>query len=197
LEPVSLSAKTLPDGAAKGVLAYIRTANDNDVLAWLDEQGNSVTESAFAILNAAACPPGTPAAERAPQHHELVQQAVALAAQQERSGTGGALGRPSGAKFKTYTRLKAYAEAQSRTLFYSETQAAALTRALDQMYNDPLRQSATDTLNRLLRSGVSDAQLAERVSALYEEDRLCVTTEADAEASTQRQPRILCSLGLR
>ena len=49
-----------------------------------------------------------------------------------------------------------------------------------------------DTLNRQLRSGVDDGQLAEIVMALREEDRLCLT---DDEAEV-REPQIICSLGL-
>ncbi len=193
LAPVSLSAKHAPADGTKGVLAYIRTAEDNDTLVWLDEYGNSVTESPFAILNAAACPPFTPAAQRAPQHHDLVTKAVALAAEQEKSSAGGTLGKRSGAKYKTYMRLKALSDDQKGTLF----QSAELIRALDQMYVYPLRQSATDTLNRLLRTGATDAQLADRVVALYEDDRLCITSDDDEEAGASREPRILCSLGLR
>jgi superfamily II DNA or RNA helicase len=193
LAPVSLSAKNSPADGPKGVLAYIRSAEDNDTLVWLDENGNSVTESPFAILNAAACAPHTPAAERAPQHHDLVAKAVTLAAEQEKAGAGGTLGKRSSAKYKTYVRLKAFSDAQKGTLF----QSAELIRALDQMYSYPLRQSATDTLNRLLRTGVADAQLADRVVALYEDDRLCITSDDDEEAGASREPRILCSLGLR
>ena len=36
----------------------------------------------------------------------------------------------------------------------------ALHKAIDDIYRYPLRQSAVDTLNRQLRSGVDDAQLA-------------------------------------
>ena len=51
----------------------------------------------------------------------------------------------------------------------------ALHKAIDDIYRYPLRPSAVDTLNRQLRSGVSDDQLAEIVMSLREEDRLCLT----------------------
>ena len=41
-----------------GVLVYLRTAADNDTLIRLDNDGNTVSQSHFAILNAARCAPG-------------------------------------------------------------------------------------------------------------------------------------------
>ena len=67
-----------------------------------------------------------------------------------------------------------------------------LRRAIEDIYRYPLRQGATDTLNRQLRSGISDQALAELVIALRDEDRLCIVQE---EEQTQ-EPQIICSLGL-
>ena len=69
----------------------------------------------------------------------------------------------------------------------------ALHKAIDDVYRYPLRQSAVDTLNRQLRSGVDDSQLAEIVMTLREEDRLCLTGDGEAEV---QEPQIICSLGL-
>jgi hypothetical protein len=55
-----------------------------------------------------------------------------------------------------------------------------------------LRQSAIDRLNRCLRSGVDDQQLAELIVALYLDDRLCLIHEE----GTVQEPQIICSLGL-
>jgi hypothetical protein len=98
------------------------------------------------------------------------------------------LGRPSGARFRTYERLKGYAEEVQGTLF----DTPALRKVIEEIYRYPLRQVATDTLNRQLRSGISDRELAELAINLREEDRLCLIQD---EIQVQ-EPRIICSLGL-
>jgi hypothetical protein len=56
-----------------------------------------------------------------------------------------------------------------------------------------LLQSATDTLNRQLKSGISNMQLAELVVALRQDARLCRVAD-DIETA---EPQVICSLGLR
>jgi SNF2 family DNA or RNA helicase len=189
LSPVAFStrAHTPSDKAPDGVLVYMKTAEDNDALVWVDKNGNSVTESQLAVLEAAACKPDTPALRRQDNHHELVGKGVKLIIEEEKT-VGGQLGRPSGARFRTYERLKRYADEIKGTLFESQE----LHKAIDDIYRYPLRSTATDTLNRQLRSGVSDQSLAQLVITLREEGRLCVIHE---EEQTQ-EPRIICSMGL-
>src|SRR5229473_7276264 len=57
--------------APQGVLVYMRTADGNDSLAWIDHNGKSVTQSQLAILRAAECSLKTPAIERPAYQHEL------------------------------------------------------------------------------------------------------------------------------
>ena len=171
----------------EGVLVFTRTADGNDALAYVDPQGRSITESQLEILSVAECTPDTPAQPRHEDHHSLVAQGIVHIVK-EAKRVGGQLGRPSGARFRTYTRLKQYAEDIKGQLF----DVATLHKAIDDIYRYPLSPSATDTLNRQLRSGVDDTQLADIVMALREEDRLCL---ADDAAEVQ-EPRIICSLGL-
>jgi SNF2 family DNA or RNA helicase len=195
LPPVVYSTKELKSplikgdlgGFASGVLVYLRTAEGNDSLAWIDAQGNSVTESQYAILRAAECSADTPALPRQEKHHELVLKGVQQIVAEEKT-IGGQLGRPSGARFRTYERLKRYAEEVKGTLFESP----ALHKTIDEIYRYPLRQASTDTLNRQLRSGISDQSLAELAMALREEDRLCLIHEEEQNF----EPRIICSMGL-
>lgn len=171
-----------------GALVYLRTAEGNDALTWIDSNGNAVTQSQFEILRAAECAPNTPALPRRADHHALVKKGAEYVVAEEKT-FGGQLGRPSGARFRTYEKLKRYAEHVKGTLYES----AQLMKAIDEIYRYPLMQSATDTLNRQLRLGISDENLAELVTALRNEDRLCVIHEAEQV----REPQIICSLGLR
>ena len=189
LPPVVFSTRSHESTERKphGALVYLRTAEGNDALAWVDKAGNNVTESQFEILKAAECTPDTRALLRQANHHELVRKAVDFVVSEEKS-VGGQLGRPSGARFRTYERLKRHAERVNGTLF----QSPELARAIEEIYRFPLRQSATDTLNRQLRAGISDDKLAELVMALRDDDRLCLVHEEEQSA----EPRIICSLGL-
>ena len=183
----SSKACSEPYARQEGILVYMRTTQDNDALAWMDREGGSVTESQFDVLRAAECKPNTPALPRHERHHDLVGKAAERIAREEIQ-VGGQLGRPSSARFRTYERLKNYAERVEGTLF--DTQQ--LRRAVDEIYRYPLRRSAVDALNRQLRSGISDEDLASVVIGIWEDGRLCVVHEDDEP----QEPRIICSMGL-
>lgn len=173
--------------ATPGVLAYMRTANDNDALVWMNDAGESITESQFQILKGAECTSKTEALPRRDDHHSLVRSAVEFVLKEEKS-IGGQLGRPSGARYRTYTRLKRYTDDIKGTVFESQE----LIKAVDEIFRYPLLQSATDSLNRQLRIGVTDEQLAQLVIALREEDKLCNIHDEEQNG----EPQIICSMGL-
>jgi hypothetical protein len=183
----SSKAYTPQDGRPNGVLVYLRTAQGNDALAWVAKDGAHVTQSQFEILKIAACEPDTPALPRQEDHHALVAKGVEHIAADEKQ-VGGQLGRPSGARFRTYERLKRYAEKVKGTLF----ELPDLGKAIEEIYRYPLRQSAIDTLNRQLKAGIDDDKLAELVMALREEDRLSLIQDEEHTG----EPQIICSLGL-
>lgn len=193
LPEVVFSTKAAPETSevlkvSGGALVYVRTGEGNDALAWIDENGQSVTESQYEILKAAECTPDTPALPRKPNHHDLVRLGVEKIAQEEKR-VGGQLGRPSGARFRVYERLKNFVDQNQGTLFVTPD----LLRAIDDIYRFPLREYAKDILNRQLRAGMDNHQLAELVVSLRADDRLCVTEE-EVE---RREPKIICSLGLK
>ena len=75
----------------------------------------------------------------------------------EEKQVGGQLGRPSGARFRTYERLKRHADKVKGELF----DLPDLGKAIEEIYRFPLRQSATDTLNRQMKAGINDEKLVE------------------------------------
>jgi hypothetical protein len=75
-----------------------------------------------------------------------------------------------------------------KTLFRDEE----LERAWTTCTSAPCWRRRADVLNRLMRSGVNDEELAEAVKSLREEGRL---TYAEDDA-TLREPRVVCSMGL-
>jgi hypothetical protein len=193
LPPVVYSTKAwdaTPDAPA-GVLVYVKTGERHSALGWVSHTGEIHSASPMAVLRAAACTPHTPALPRLEVHHDLVQAGVDDLTRSERF-IGGQLGSPQSARFRTYTRLERYARELERTLFGRTDEAHLLYRAVEQIYRYPLRPVATDTLNRQLRSQISDEDLAELVVHLYEDGRLCqVEEERESE-----EPVIICSMGL-
>jgi superfamily II DNA or RNA helicase len=198
LPPVVYSAKAFTLGSARfpllgldaakgGALVYVKSPEGNDHLAWVGPNGKTVTESQFTVLRVAECLPDTPAVQRVENHHELVAHGLQLAVSQDKA-VGGGLGRPSSPRRRAYERLKPYATEQMKTLFRDDE----LERALDDMYQRPLLETASDMLNRLMRSGVNDVELAEAVKSLREEGRLTYTEDD----TTLREPRVVCSMGL-
>ncbi len=175
-----------PADGPEGVLVFVRTPEGADVLTRVRADGEVIRGSQFDILAAAECEPDTPAAPRHDDHHDLVAAGVRSIAQRERQ-TGGHLGRSSGARHKAYVRLKDHADAIT-----GQFGEAALRAVIDAIYHRPLRQSAADSINRQLRSQISDADLADLVVGLHADDRLCVA----GDGLERREPRIICSLGL-
>jgi superfamily II DNA or RNA helicase len=171
-----------------GAMVYVRTADGTDALAWVDAQGHTVTESQHEILRAAACEPLTPTRQRLATHHGLVRQAL-QGLQTQHDSTGGQLGKPASARRRAYERLKDYATQVKGSLFDLQ----ALHHAIDAIYQAPLTEPARELLNREMKAGVAIEKFADLVLTLFEEDRLCVPQD-DVEA---REPRIICSLGIR
>ena len=172
--------------APEGVLVYMRTSEGNDALAWVNRKGESVTQSQLAILRAAACSSDTRPSERPPEQHELVRRAVEHIVEEETRSIGGQLGAASGARRKTYARLKEYIDTIQPTLFPAPPE---LHSALEDLYKYPLQETARDTLNRQLRSGISDDQLAALVIDLRADNRLCQVHEQ----GEVQEPQIICS----
>ncbi|XFA73620.1 C-terminal helicase domain-containing protein [Thermosynechococcaceae cyanobacterium Okahandja] len=177
----------------EGVLVYLRTGSGTDALAWIDKDGNSVTQSQMRILRMARCSINTPALPRHPQHHQLVARGAELIAEQTKT-VAGTLGNRRSAAARTYDRLMAYTQHVRETtpLLAVGTEWENLERAIEEINQYPLKQNAIARLNRELKAGISDEQLAKLVTFLREHDALCVINPEERRDGTQ----IICSMGL-
>ncbi|MFQ5676479.1 MAG: C-terminal helicase domain-containing protein, partial [bacterium] len=173
----------------EGVIVYTRTGDDNDILAWLDKEGNLITQSQLTILRVAQCSPDTKPQYKIPNHHQLVEKGIERIREYE-SDIGGQLGKKTSARYRTYMRLTRFCEENEGTLFATEP----LKRAIEDIYKYPLREYARDALNRQLKAGITDEDLATLVVSLREEDKLSVAHEEEVQV---KEPQIICSLGIK
>ena len=176
------------DTEQQGVIVYTRTTDENDVLAWMNTKGKLITQSQLTILKAAECTADTEPKYKLDNHHELVKAGIDFIREDEKN-TGGSLGKKTGVKYKTYTRLNEYCKRYEGTLFVNE----ALKKAVDDIFKFPMKEFARDTINRNLKSGIGDDELASLVVSLREEDKLCIV---NPDEQPYGEPQIICSLGI-
>ena len=189
LPDVIYSSKAASEENNTGVIVYAKTSNDNDVLTWLNNSGDIVTQSQFTILNAAACAINTPIKNRVDNHHDLIEQSMESIHELD-AHTGGQLGKKTGVRYQVYYRLKEYYDRPQTDIFQYEE----LKKAIDEIYQYPLQEIARETLNRQLKIGLSNEQLALSIVHLRAENNYCRIVPKDDDE--QKPPSIICSLGL-
>lgn len=175
--------------ARDGVITYTRTSEDNDVLTWIGTNGEMLTQSQYTILKAARCNADTPPADKLENHHELVEKSLAYVREDEKN-SGSSLGKKSSVKYRVYMRLDRFCKEYENTLFVTEQ----LKKSVDDILNRPLKEFARETINRQMKAGVSDEDLAALVVSLREEEKLVISNE---EEQPVKIPQIICSLGLK
>jgi superfamily II DNA or RNA helicase len=179
-----------PQFTPEGALVYIRTQHDNDALLWMDPDKTAVSESPVRILRAATCTADTPALPRREDHHELVAHSMHIIREERRDLRSGQLGSRRGARYRAYERLQDFVKKRDGDLFLTER----VREAIQAIFDNPLTTTAVDKLNRQLRSGINDDELAELVTALHQDDRLVAVNDRETHRT---DARILCSLGLK
>ena len=186
LSNVSYSTKK-SENLKDGVLVYTKTAENNDVLSWVDKKREIITQSQMNILKAASCEPNTKPVERLENHHELVKEGVEIAHILEKE-VGGTLGKKNSAKYRVYMRISEYCEK------YPIFASTELKNAIDDIYKFPLKEIARETLNRQLKAGINDEELSDLLVLLREDEKLC---NIGKQKNNNREPQIICSLGIR
>ena len=176
------------ENTQSGVIVYAKTSLNNDVLTWLNNNGEVITQSQFAILNAAACNFDTPITPNTDNHHDLVAQGLSYIKDSD-TKLGGQLGKTSGVRYRTYQRLNRYYELNKNSLFENRD----LKTAIDELYHNPLKEYARDTINRHLKADIDDVTFAELILVLREEDKFC---QIDNHSTLNQEPSIICSLGI-
>jgi ERCC4-related helicase len=172
-----------------GVIVYAKTPDDNDNLTWIDENGKIVTQSYYRILRALECNANEEPLHRADNHHELVKTGLGYISENTKK-IGGQLGRPTGARYRTYTRLTSWLEKNKGTLFVTEE----IKRAHQDIYEFPLQNAAKEALNRALKTGANDDDIASLVVSLRDQNKLSAMPDKEHIAG---EPRIICSMGLK
>ena len=175
------------DDNPPGVLVYLRTAEGNDALAWMDNDGKSVTESQFAILKAAECAPDTPALARQENHHALVREGRRVDRRGRKVGR-----RPARPALRCPLPHLRTAQALRRAGQGHAVRLAAAGQGHRRNLPLPLRQQPSTRSTASSAAASPIEELADLVIALRDEDRLCLVHE---EEQTQ-EPHIICSLGL-
>lgn len=195
LQNMIYSTKITDDKGEQGVVTYTRTANDFDVLTWLDSSGNVISQSQQRIMQALACHPNTPCAPPLDNHHQLVGDAVEKIKEQTVNNTGGVLGKHSSTRFRIVKLLEQYYE-QPDSLFFNNERREELKFVIDDIYNYPLQSNAKFNIGRMLRnSGRSaDDDIVDYVLELRRNGQLCVIADDEIE---DKENQIICSMGLR
>lgn len=172
----------------EGTLLYARTATDNDLLTWVNHREQIITQSQLRILRAAACSAQTPAIEKHPKHHQLVQRGMKHILEAEKK-LGGQLGSKTSIRYRVWQRMNAYFSKYEDTLLVNHE----LKKAIDEIYSFPLTEYAKESIGRQMRLKVDDDILASTVTNLRDNQQLCHVKEQEDD----QEPRIICSLGLR
>ena len=190
LPDVIYSTKRATDSMHDGVVTYLKTYNDFDILTWCNSKGEVISQSQKKILQALACSADEPTLPPLDNHFELVKEAVE-SSKQEDTGVSGILGNRFSTRYRIIDLLEHYYN-QPPTLFFSEEQRQQLKLAIDDIYNYQFVESSKNILGRMLRISEND-DIVETVLEMRKNGTLC---RIDKEKSEHKDPTIICSMGM-
>lgn len=191
LSDVIYSTKKAASPVADGVITYVKTHNDYDVLSWYNSKGEIISQSQKKILQAMACTADTKAEEPLDNHFDLVKTAVEKI-KEETTSVSGILGNRFSTRYRIIALLEHYYD-QPPTLFFSEEKKQLLKLAIDDIYNYQLLESTKFILGRMLRTSSND-DTVESVLEMHKNGTLC---RIDEDKNKSKDPTIVCSMGLK
>ena len=191
ISDVIYSTKRASDALHDGVVTYIKTHNDYDVLSWYNSKGEIISQSQKKILQALACAANEPAVEPLDNHFDLVEKAVENT-KNENTNVSGILGNRFSTRYRIIDLLQNYYE-RPLDLFFSEEKRQLLKLAIDDIYNFQFVESTKVILGRLLRVSTND-DIVDTVLEMYKNGTLC---RIDRDHAEHKDPTIICSMGLR
>ena len=188
LQNVVYSAK-MSSTKTKGVVAYIKDNLNRHFLALINREGELVSRSQHKILELLRCKPQEKTMPAADNHHALVAKAVDCCRQAD-STLGGQFGGENSTRSRVYKRLSDYQRKQDSMLSKGSDD---LKHALGHIYHWPLKQTASNKLQREIKFKVKDDGLAAMVLNFWHAGDLC---EVPKNTDEEPEPQIICSSGL-
>lgn len=191
LSDVIYSTKRAASPLEDGVITYVKTHNDYDVLSWYNSKGEIISQSQKKILQTMACSADTKVEEPLDNHFDLVKSAVENI-KQESTSVSGILGNRFSTRYRIIDLLEHYYK-QPPTLFFDNEKKQLLKLAIDDIYNYQLLESTKFILGRMLRTSTND-DTVESVLEMHKNGTLC---RIDEDRNKHKDPTIICSMGLR
>lgn len=191
LPDVIYSTRKASDVLHDGVVTYIKTHNDYDLLTWYNSKGEVISQSQKKILQTLACSADEPAQEPLDNHFDLVEKAVENT-KNENTNVSGILGNRFSTRYRIIELLQNYYE-RPLDLFFTEEKRQLLKLAIDDIYNFQFVESTKVILGRLLRVSTND-DIVDTVLEMYKNGTLC---RIDHDHAEHKDPTIICSMGLR
>ena len=191
LSDVIYSTKRAASPIEDGVITYVKTHNDYDVLSWYNSKGEIISQSQKKILQAMACTADTKVEEPLDNHFDLVKSAVENI-KQESTSVSGILGNRFSTRYRIIDLLEHYYK-QPPTLFFDNEKKQLLKLAIDDIYNYQLLESTKFILGRMLRTS-TNYDTVESVLEMHKNGTLC---RIDEDRNKHKDPTIICSLGLK
>jgi hypothetical protein len=176
------------DKFPESVITYARTKSDNDVLVWLNAQGNVESQSLTKIFSALVCSNETPKLNPIENHHALVVKAIS-SVKNSQSVSIGVLGSKSSTKYRIFAILQNRLKEDLLPLFEQNLKAAA-----NQIYSYPMKETAKNALGKMLQKHMPVDDIIQTVLEFHRENELCIVPEDDD--TTPNAARIICSMGL-